>query len=291
MLDEYRRLGAGLNATETLALVNRVARSKLNIEGLFVWREKQRDIASEWTLLSYEGEYPFPRRHQGSWLLRDPFSRAILYLRSPMRGFVVRDAGSFQAFQRALHHRRDLGRTAVIQIVPQQLLLLRDNEQPALRSEQAPPALRISEGVEWSAVPLGILTEISALTSQVAGLKDRLDTAAARTDARPAAGGLALGAFATAKAAEQSRFTNAASMIQGVYLRRLLARHPPPFTLQPTPYTLHPTPYCTNPKPQTPNPAASTPNVEAGRGRRLRRSRSATTPVNPLPHTLLHPGP
>jgi hypothetical protein len=103
---------------------------------------------------------------------------------------------------------------------PWQLLLLRDHEHPALRSERAPPALHVAEGVRWDGAPLGVEGEIASLTAQVFALKDRLKRAAARREESLSAEQLLL---AQGPAAARARAERAAGTVQRLFLQRLHA--------------------------------------------------------------------
>ena len=81
----------------------------------------------------------------------DLFSKEVLYLHRELAEYVVRDETSFASLRRMLHARKAMHNTAVIQVVPQHAMLIKDSENPQQHRETLKAAF--AEGVSWDAPP------------------------------------------------------------------------------------------------------------------------------------------
>ena len=206
------RTGKGTAGTgDVLFMMQRVSRAIVNDENVYVWKQGVEDGA-EWVLLLYQGQYSWNQRAQGTYAYLDICSKEVVYLHRGMADYVVKDELTFSAFCRLLHHRKLMNNTAVIQVVPQHIVCVKDSEMPSEHRETSHFAL--SEGVQWDAVPHAVSNRMGVLASEISRLKERASAA----EDRKVSGRQVL------KRMTHPTRESASVCMQRVYRRRLMKR-------------------------------------------------------------------
>ena len=189
-------------------LMQRVAKAAVTEEHVHVWTKGSEDGA-EWMILAYEGQYPWHQRMRGNYAYLDIATFQVEYLHRGMAEYVVRDEYSFAMFCRMLHYRKHMRYTAVIQVIPQHMMMLKDSESEILHRETY--RTPFMEGIMWSEVPVESARKMAELGAYMSNLRERLSAFESR---RNTSTGLL------------KRLTKetAAERIQHLYCSRLLRR-------------------------------------------------------------------